>query len=59
MNTCTRTGRLRRFGYTSDTGIGAGRYCGSTSTSSPRATCGASTDIGAWMIPSPAWQAAS
>jgi hypothetical protein len=26
MNTCTRTGRFRRFGYTSDTGIGGTDY---------------------------------
>lgn len=37
MNTCTRTGRFRLFGYTNDTGIGGGLRSGITSTSVPSA----------------------
>ncbi len=38
MNTCTRTGRFLRFGYTNDTGIGGGFRSGITSTSVPSAS---------------------
>ena len=37
-----------------DTGMGAGRHCGSTSTSSPRASRSTTPRRGTWMMPRPA-----
>lgn len=58
ITTRTRLDRLRRLAYSSVKGMGGAAWAGSTSTRSPSRRWPCAAMVGAWMMPSPARQAA-